>query len=85
VLVASLGVATRVRPDPDLGPGVAVHRMTTPDLGVSMTDFSCTARHLDAGRAAAEALVDRLGREPVRMAAPRRSSIRLWDRRPRVS
>ncbi len=49
VLVASLGVATRVRPVPDLGPGVAVHRMTTPDLGASMTDFSFTAQHLDDG------------------------------------
>ena len=33
VLVASLGVATRVRPEPDLGVHVTVHRMTTPDLG----------------------------------------------------
>jgi NTE family protein len=85
VLVASLGVATRVRPVPDLGPDVEVHRMTTPDLGAAMTDFSCTAQHLDAGRAAAEALLDRLGREPVRVTAPRRTTIRLWDRRPRVS
>ena len=85
VLVASLGVATRVRPAPDLGPGVEVHRMTTPDLGASMTDFSYTAQHLDQGRAAAEALIDQLGREPVRVVVPRRSTIRLWDRRPRVS
>ena len=85
VLVASLGVATRVRPVPDLGPGVEVHRLTTPDLGAAMTDFSYTAQHLDAGRAAAEALLDRLGREPVHVAAPRRTTIRLWDRRPRVS
>ena len=33
ILVASLGVATRVRPEPDLGAGVAVHRLRTPDLG----------------------------------------------------
>jgi NTE family protein len=85
VLVASLGVATRVRPAPDLGPGVEVHRMTTPDLGAAMTDFSYTPQHLDQGRAAAEALIDQLGREPVRVAVPRRSTIRLWDRRPRVS
>jgi len=88
VLVASLGVATRVRPAPDLGPGVEVHRMNTPDLGASMTDFSFTPQHLDDGRAAAEALLDQLGREPVKVAAPaapRRTTIRLWDRRPRVS
>ena len=65
-----------------------MHRMTTPDLGASMTDFSFTPQHLDDGRAAAEALLDQLGREPVRVAAPaapRRTTIRLWDRRPRVS
>ena len=39
--------------------------MTTPDLGASMTDFSFTPQHLDDGRAAAEALLDQLGREPV--------------------
>jgi NTE family protein len=60
VLVASLGVATRVRPEPDLGPGVAIHRMSTPDLGVRMTDFSCTSRHIADGRAAAERLVSEL-------------------------
>jgi NTE family protein len=59
--------------------------MTTPDLGASMTDFSYTPQHLDQGRAAAETLIDQLGREPVRVAVPRRSTIRLWDRRPRVS
>src|SRR6476620_8357940 len=38
ILVASLGVATRVRPEPDLGTTVDVHRLRTPDLGVRMTD-----------------------------------------------
>jgi NTE family protein len=60
VLVASLSVATRVRPGPDLGPGVAVHRMSTPDLGARMTDFSRTAQHLADGRAAAERVVREL-------------------------
>jgi NTE family protein len=60
ILVASLGVATRVRPEPDLGPGVAVHRLTTPDLNIRMTDFSATPQHIADGRAAAEQLVERL-------------------------
>lgn len=67
ILVASLGVATRVGPEPDLGPGVAVHRLRTPDLHIAMTDFSGTARHIAEGRAAATQLVERLiaGREPL--------------------
>jgi NTE family protein len=101
ILVASLGVATRMRPEPDLGPGVAIHRLRTPDLGVRMTDFSCTARHLADGRIAAEQLVDRLvaerehelaelaqtaEREAQQALAPvRRSSIRLWDWRNRAA
>lgn len=60
VLVASLGVATRVRPEPDLGVRVAVHRMTTPDLGAGMTDFSYTARHIADGRKAAEKVLEQL-------------------------
>ena len=65
VLVASLGVATRVRPEPDLGPAVSIHRMTTPDLGAKMTDFSFTARHIADGRAAAEQLVKQLAAVPA--------------------
>ncbi len=61
ILVASLGVAMRANPAPDLGPAVEVHRMTTPDLGVRMTDFSATAQHLADGRAAARRLVQQLG------------------------
>lgn len=60
ILVASLGVATRVRPEPDLGPGVTVHRLSTPDLNIRMTDFSSTHQHIADGRAAAEQLVGRL-------------------------
>ncbi len=60
ILVASLSVAMRVRPQPDLGPGVAVHRITTADLGVSMTDFTRTAHHIADGRSAAEALLAQL-------------------------
>lgn len=98
VLVASLGVATRVGPEPDLGPGVVVHRLRTPDLDVSMSDFSCTSRHLADGRAAAEQLVRQLtaereqelvamGTEETEILAPvpaRRAS-RLWDRRHRAA
>ena len=64
VLVASLAVATRVRPEPDLGPGVAVHRMSTPDLGVGMTDFTGTAQHIADGRSAAARMLDELERAP---------------------
>ncbi|MEO5651668.1 MAG: patatin-like phospholipase family protein [Marmoricola sp.] len=60
ILVASLGVAMRVRPQPDLGSGVAVHRITTADLGVKMTDFSRTADHIADGRSAAMALLTQL-------------------------
>jgi len=66
VLVASLGVATRVRPEPDLGAGVAVHRMTTPDLGAKMTDFSYTAQHIADGRVAAELVVEQIA-DPQRV------------------
>ncbi len=52
VLVASFSVAMRVNHAPDLG-AVEVHRMSTEDLGVSMTDFSCTAQHIADGRKAA--------------------------------
>jgi NTE family protein len=90
VLVASLGVATRVRPEPDLGAGVVIHRMTTPDLGPKMTDFSFTARHIADGRVAAERLMEELAQAAAQSAEAaaevphavpaRRSFIRLWDR-----
>jgi NTE family protein len=79
VLVASLGVATRVRPAPDLGPGVAVHRLTTPDRNVAMTDFSRTARHIADGRAAAEALMAQLAQEAERETAACGAGFRLLD------
>jgi NTE family protein len=70
VLVASLGVAMRARPMVDLGPGVEVHHLRTPDLGTRMTDFSRTAEHLALGRRAAADLLDRLAHveEPARPA-----------------
>ncbi len=98
VLVASLGVATRVRPEPDLGPAVAVHRLRTPDLRVRMIDFSATPRHIADGRAAALECIGRIrdlrGREPAELArvgnqasetalAP--ASRRLWDLRNHAS
>ena len=60
VLVASLGVATRVRPEPDLGAAVSIHRMTTPDLGARMTDFSYTRQHIADGRTAAERVIEEI-------------------------
>jgi NTE family protein len=59
-LVASLGIAMRARPMPDLGAGVAVHHLTVPDLGTRMTDFSRTPEHLELGRRAASELVARI-------------------------
>ncbi len=92
ILVASLGVATRVRREPDLGAAVAVHRLTTPDHEIRMTDFSRTPEHLADGRASAERLIEELitarEQEPPATAAPapvRRSTIRLWDRRNRAA
>jgi NTE family protein len=84
VLVASLGVATRVRPEPDLGARVAVHRMTTPDLGVRMTDFFQTVKHIADGRDAAQRVVEEIAlaqsQQVEQILVPRRSSIRIWDR-----
>ncbi len=93
ILVASLGVATRVRPEPDLGVRVSVHRMTTPDLGAGMTDFSFTSRHIADGRTAAERVVaeiaeaEQVAREQAateqaaeRAVEPRRTNTRIWDR-----
>lgn len=60
VLVASMGVAMRVNNHPDLGPGVTVHTMKTPDLGATMTDFSYTRQHIADGRAAAEQMLAQL-------------------------
>ncbi len=60
VLVASFGVAMRVNHAPDLGAGVTVHRMRTPDRGTRMTDFSNTREHIADGRAAARTLLREL-------------------------
>ena len=89
ILVASLGVATRVRPEPDLGTMVAVHRMSTPDLGARMTDFSYTAQHIADGRTAARRVVAEIAQAALvtveRTVVPRRSSMRIWDRRSRTA
>lgn len=78
IVVASLGVAMRVRPLADLGPGVVVHHLSAPDLGTRMTDFTRTADHIVLGRRAAESLLDSLEEGPV-VAAPGRAQ-RLWGR-----
>jgi NTE family protein len=75
IVVASLSVAMRVRPLPDLGPGVAVHHLVGPDLGATTTDFSRTAQHLALGRRIASNLVETL-EQPA--AHPQRN--RLWGR-----
>ncbi|MCZ4500554.1 MAG: alpha/beta hydrolase [Marmoricola sp.] len=75
ILVASLGVAMRVRPLPDLGPDVVVHRLTTADLGTSMTDFTRTADHLALGRRAAAELVEHHLDTPVAVRGHR-----FWER-----
>ena len=84
ILVASLGVAMRVRPEPDLGVRVAVHRMTTPDLGAKMTDFSFTAQHIADGRTAAEQVVAEIAETELvtteQTVEPRRTNTRIWDR-----
>ncbi len=58
VLVASLGVAMRVRPVPDLGPAIEVHHLRTEDLGVRMHDFSRSSDHLDLGRRVVDELLE---------------------------
>jgi NTE family protein len=76
ILVASLGVAVRVRPMPDLGPGIEVHHLTAPDLDTGMIDFSRTPEHIALGRRTAAELLDSLGTPagtPVR-------AHRFWDR-----
>ena len=79
IVVASLGVATRCRPMPDLGPNVTIHHLTAPDLGTGMTDFSRTADHISLGRKAAAELLDQLhlARAPL---APAGRAHRLWER-----
>lgn len=72
VLVASLGVAMRVRAFPDLGPGVEVVHIHVPDLGTRMTDFSRTADHLALGRRAAADVLEHLHPAPAATSARRR-------------
>jgi NTE family protein len=86
VLVASMGTAMRSRPITDLGAGVEIHRMSTPDLGSRMTDFANTRRHIEDGRTAAEELLARIEEpeqdvtELPRAVAPARRT-RLFGRR----
>jgi NTE family protein len=86
VVVASLGVAMRVRPPADLGPGVEVHHLRAPDLDTRMTDFTRTRDHLALGRAAADALLERLvspSTDPVHDGRDVHShgrAHRLWER-----
>jgi NTE family protein len=79
VLVASLGVAMRARPMVDLGPSVAVHHLSAPDLGTRMTDFSRTTEHLALGRRSAAEELERIERstEARLEVAVRRSRHRL--------
>lgn len=70
IVVASLGVAMRARPMPDLGPGIEVHHLSGPDLGTGMTDFSRTAEHMAMGRKVAAELVDHLDQRPVAQRRP---------------
>jgi len=76
ILIASLGIAVRVRPMPDLGPGVEVHHLSAPDLGVGMIDFTRTAEHMAIGRRAASDLVESFD-GPLR---PTARPQRFWDR-----
>jgi NTE family protein len=76
ILIASLSIAVRVRPMPDLGPGVEVHHLTAPDLSVGMIDFSRSAEHLAIGRRSAAELVENLGTD---VTPPTRTQ-RFWDR-----
>lgn len=70
ILVASLGVAMRAKPIPDLGPSVEVHHLRAPDLGTRMTDFSRTSDHLALGRRAAAEVLEVIAESPS--AHPRR-------------
>jgi len=76
ILIASLGIAVRVRAMPDLGPDVEVHHLTAPDLSTGMIDFSRSAEHMALGRRVASDLVESLGAQPT---TPVRSP-RFWDR-----
>lgn len=78
IVVASLGVAMRVRPIPDLGPGIEVHHLVGPDLGITMTDFSRTAEHMALGRKIAAGVVEHL--DDPRPGDRERRPHRFWDR-----
>lgn len=81
IVVASLGVAMRVRPIPDLGPSIEVHHLVGPDLGTSMTDFSRTAEHMALGRKIAADVVDHLDDQAAVPSRPHR----FWGRLSRAA
>lgn len=84
IVVASLGVAMRVRPLADLGPGVEVHLLRAADLGTRMTDFSRTGEHIALGARAAAALLEELhDRDPAPV--PHRHAYRFWEKRTRAA
>lgn len=78
IVVASLGVATRCRPLPDLGPGIEVHHLSAPDLDTGMTDFTRTADHIALGRRVAAEVVETLDHHPA--PTPHVRPHRFWDR-----
>lgn len=82
VLVASLGVAMRARPLPELGP-VEVHHLRTEDLGTRMIDFGRTADHLELGRSAARTALEQLG--GVALPIPGGRGRRFWERLSRAA
>lgn len=78
ILIASLGIAVRVRPVPDFGDGVQVHHLCAPDLGTGMIDFSRTPDHLALGRKVAAEFVERLRTMPTEIDRPQQN--RRWGR-----
>ncbi len=84
VLVMSLGVSMRLRPQVDLGPDVRVVDIEFSDLHVPMTDFTQTDALVAAGERAADEVLDRLEQvEPVAPPAPRAAAGRLLPLRRR--
>jgi NTE family protein len=60
VLIASLGAATRSHGQETLGGNVEVYRLTCPDLGVRLVDFSRTEEHITLGRTVTHKLLDEM-------------------------
>jgi len=64
VLVASLAAASRAHGHQSAGDEVVVHRLSCPDLGARLVDFSRTDEHIALGRRAAHELLDGLEAKP---------------------